>query len=63
MKHGSITCECGQTFYVESVNNTVHCIRCVKEHDISGFPEVQQIEQTEEIAFTEELDQNGTEGA
>ena len=57
MKHGIINCECGQTFCVESVNNIVHCVRCTKEHDISGYPEIQHIE---EVVFEEIQDE--TEG-
>lgn len=63
MKCGTINCSCGQTFYFETANVMINCIRCDKEHDISGYPELQPVEQIEEVEFTEEPNQNGTEGA
>ena len=63
MKAGNVNCSCGQSFYVQSVSDSVSCIRCAKVHDISGFPEeVTTIEeQPTEVEFTEEP-QNGSEG-
>ena len=76
IRFGTVNCSCGQQFYVESVNDTVNCIRCAKEHNISTFPELKPIEQIEsatEVEFEDiqEVDesqqvqepQNGTEGA
>ena len=73
IRFGTINCSCGQTFYVESVADSVSCIRCAKDHDISTFPELKPIEQIEsaieEVAFedipneTPQEPQNGSEGA
>ena len=70
IRFGTINCSCGQTFHVESVNDSVSCIRCAKEHDISTFPELKPIESAiEEVAFedipneTPQEPQNGSEGA
>lgn len=65
IRFGTVNCSCGQQFYVESVNDTVNCIRCAKEHNISTFPELKPIEQIQEIAFEDipNEPQNGTEGA
>lgn len=79
IRFGTVNCSCGQQFHVESVNDTVNCIRCAKEHNISTFPELKPIEQIEsatEVEFEDIQDvelvdesqqvqepQNGTEGA
>lgn len=64
MKQGNVNCSCGQSFWVESVANSVNCIRCAKEHDISAFPEkVETIEeQPTEVAFEELIDPPTEEG-
>ena len=64
MKHGTINCPCGQSFYVQSVSDSVSCIRCAKVHDISGFPEkIENIEeQPTEVAFVEVIDPPTEEG-
>lgn len=59
MKAGNINCSCGQSFYVQSMSNSVSCIRCAKVHDISGFPEEVSNEPNGELV---EEPQNGSEG-
>lgn len=39
MKYGTIKCECGKESYFETVRNTVNCIDCNKEYDVSEYPE------------------------
>jgi hypothetical protein len=51
MREGTINCECGQSFYFETVNTQIACIKCNKMHDVSGYPfkeEIQEIEEVEE---------------
>lgn len=35
---GTINCSCGQSFYFETVQTKVNCIKCNKEYDVSTFP-------------------------
>lgn len=60
MKQGNVNCSCGQSFWVESVSNSVNCIRCAKEHDISTFPE--KVETIEEVEFEEITEPQTEEG-
>ena len=55
MKYGTINCSCGQQFYFESMGVGINCIKCAKTHDISEYPEKEDVELVEE-------DQNGIEG-
>ena len=55
MKYGTINCSCGQQFYFESMSVGINCIKCAKTHDISEYPEKEDVELVEE-------DQNGIEG-
>lgn len=38
MRRGNVSCQCGQSFFVESVYNTVACISCGTVHDITHIP-------------------------
>ena len=62
MKHGTINCKCGQTFYFESASNQIKCIRCDLDHDITNYPEKSETTEVEFIEETQEP-QNGSEGA
>lgn len=46
MKYGTIKCECGKEFYFETVRDTINCINCGKEYDVSGYPEKEEKEET-----------------
>ena len=37
MRKGEISCDCGQDFYFETLNEKINCIKCGKEHDVSSF--------------------------
>ena len=39
MKYGIIKCECGKEFYFETMRDTINCIDCNKEYDVSEYPE------------------------
>ena len=56
IRFGTVNCSCGQQFHVESVNDTVNCIRCAKEHNISALPEKVEVIDPP----TEEGDGDGT---
>lgn len=32
MHKGTISCECGQEFYYETIKNYIYCINCGKEY-------------------------------
>ena len=37
---GTITCECGQQFYCESINDVVTCPRCGKVYKLTEIKEM-----------------------
>lgn len=39
MKYGTIKCKSGKEFYFETVRDTITCIGCNKEYDVSEYPE------------------------
>ena len=43
MNGGLISCSCGQQQYVETVNETVLCIKCEKQHQVYPIPEVEDL--------------------
>lgn len=43
MKVGSIVCMCGKSFSFETARDTVACIDCKKVHDVTGFPEKEEV--------------------
>lgn len=54
VRYGTINCDCGQSFYFETVRKKVSCIKCDKEHDASTFP-------VKEEPPVEEGDPDGTD--
>lgn len=34
-REGHINCDCGQKFYYETMNFTIRCIKCGKEHKLA----------------------------
>lgn len=55
MRCGTINCSCGQSFYFETAQNKIHCIKCGKEHDVSAFPFKEDIVEVpaEEVEYEE----------
>ena len=53
MRCGTINCSCGQSFYFETVQTKIRCIKCGKEHDVSAFPFKEDIAEVpaEEIEY------------
>ena len=45
MRHGTVNCSCGQQFYFETLRTQINCIKCDKTHDISSYPEKEEIEE------------------
>lgn len=39
MNGGIINCDCGQTQYVETINENIACIKCKKIHSVFPIPE------------------------
>ena len=39
MRYGTITCECKQVFYFETVAETIKCPKCQMIHNIESYPE------------------------
>lgn len=58
MRYGNIRCECGQSFYFETVNPEINCITCNVPHDVTSYPfkeePIEEVEFTEEVTPTEE---------
>lgn len=54
MVAGSISCSCGQTFHVETVNNTVDCIACGKAHSTEHLPKLEPKEEPQPEQISEE---------
>jgi len=38
MKHGNITCSCGYNMYFETTRDSINCLMCNKELDVSAYP-------------------------
>ena len=50
MNGGIINCTCGQTQYVETINENIACIKCKKIHSVFPIPEPEpEVETVPEI--------------
>jgi len=38
MKHGDITCSCGYNMYFETIRDSISCLKCNKELNVSAYP-------------------------
>ena len=38
MKHGNITCSCGYNMYFETIRDSISCLMCNKELNVSAYP-------------------------
>ena len=48
MNGGIINCSCGQSQYVETIRDSILCIKCDKQHNVYIIPEDPAIEVGEE---------------
>ena len=53
LKYGTINCSCGQQFYFESMGIGINCIKCAKPHDISEYPEKEEVVEEEVVEVVE----------
>lgn len=49
MKKGNIKCECGTEMFVETIFDSVNCIKCGEEYSTSEFEEVVEIPEEEYV--------------
>jgi|GEM_PF-3555167 len=57
MKSGNILCVCGESFYVETVFDSVICLSCGFKHDVSMFPNKEDVENVQEETVDELLEE------
>lgn len=57
MKFGEITCKCGQLFYFESATDEVECVGCGFKHDVSMFPNKEDVEIDKEETINEVIEE------
>lgn len=57
MKFGEITCKCGLLFYFESATDEVECVGCGYKHDVSMFPQKEDVEFVQEETIDEVIEE------